>query len=283
MTLTKAKLVSGLSATGIADGDPDISWQEPLGTPNRTTLLPSASVALEVTGVLGMELDAISINLLTPGDCDLTGAEADVAASYALGSEGADNGLTLTMKAAGHLGNDYKVVVTAPGANATLLCTLVSKTITIRPATNGSSAITSTSAQVKAALEASSAISALVTVAHTGASDGTGVLSSSPSTAASFTGGVTACDLTGGDGYTFEGEPPAALAAVHGLEIAVTSGGCGSVAIGGVVMPFSLPEGGVLSYGSPGGGGIAEGTGTLALTACLPGTTFTVTVFGAPA
>ncbi|MDZ4684647.1 MAG: flagellin [Planctomycetaceae bacterium] len=81
------------------------------------------------------------------------------------------------------LGGSVSVVFANAGASQTLGVTVATnattnaKTITVNLATDGASAITSTSEQVKTAIEQHAEASALVTVAHNGASTGLGLVS----------------------------------------------------------------------------------------------------------
>lgn len=97
---------------------------------------------------------------------------AAVAATLATGVVANNNALTWTAKKAGVIGNDITLtLIDPPGNNAALSVDVVGRDILVSLATDGASAITSTAAQVKAAIEASSAAD-LVTVANTGASTG---------------------------------------------------------------------------------------------------------------
>lgn len=83
--------------------------------------------------------------------------------------------------------NDGTGVVTALSATNLAGAAVAGRDITVNSATNGSAVATSTSAQVKAAIEASAAASALVTVAHATGNDGTGTVAALAYTA--LTGG----------------------------------------------------------------------------------------------
>lgn len=95
---------------------------------------------------------------------------------------GDDNALTFTAVAYGAEGNKVSVAYVNPGrASQALEVDVRGNDITVFLATNGSSVITSTAAQVKAAIEAKAAAAALVTVAintgDTGVADnGSGVV-----------------------------------------------------------------------------------------------------------
>lgn len=97
---------------------------------------------------------------------------AAVAATLATGVVANNNALTFTAKDAGLGGNNITLTMTdPPGNNVALSVDVVGRDINVTLATDGASAITSTAALVKAAIEASSAAD-LVTAAHTGASTG---------------------------------------------------------------------------------------------------------------
>jgi hypothetical protein len=111
------------------------------------------------------------------------GAPANAAqAALTVNPTGDDNGLTYTARAYGTEGNSIKVAYTDPGANsAALSVSVFRQNITVSLATNGGGSITSTAAQVKAAIEAHTEANQLVTVAiQTGdsgtADDGSGVV-----------------------------------------------------------------------------------------------------------
>ena len=111
------------------------------------------------------------------------GAPADaVRGTLSRNPAGDDNALTFTAVAYGAGGNSITVAYVDPGAPSQALAIVVAgNAITANLATNGGSAIISTAAEVKAAVEASGAAAALVTVAidatDTGiADDGSGVV-----------------------------------------------------------------------------------------------------------
>ncbi len=99
-------------------------------------------------------------------------AGAAVAASLATGVVANNNALTFTAKDAGVAGNNISLTMIDPaGNNGALSVDVVGRDINVTCATDGASAIASTAADIKAAVEASAAAD-LVTVAHTGASTG---------------------------------------------------------------------------------------------------------------
>lgn len=97
---------------------------------------------------------------------------AAIAASLITGVEANNNALKWTGKYAGSEFNDVSLTLTdPPGNNAALAVDVVGRDILVTLATDGASAITTTAAQLKAAIEASPAAD-LVTLAHVGASTG---------------------------------------------------------------------------------------------------------------
>lgn len=115
-------------------------------------------------------------------------------ASLTTALTGSNNDLKYTSKASGSNysgGNSTRVRYVVAGANTALSVSVSGQDITVNVATDGSSAATSTAAQVKTAIEASAPAAALVTVANATGNDGTGVV-----TALAFT------SLAGGQDYT---------------------------------------------------------------------------------
>lgn len=105
-----------------------------------------------------------------------------VAASANVNPTGDDNGLTFTAKTYGAAGNNISVRYVDPGSNdAALSVYVVGTAITVSLATGVAGAITSTAAEIKAAVDASARASSLVSVAvYTAdagvADDGSGVV-----------------------------------------------------------------------------------------------------------
>jgi hypothetical protein len=100
-----------------------------------------------------------------------------VKATKATGVEGNNNAITWTAVRPGTDGNSITVALIDPTGNNVALSVAVDGTdIVVTCATDGASAITSTAAQIMAAIAASEAAAALVTVASTGASTGAGVV-----------------------------------------------------------------------------------------------------------
>ncbi|MBD59025.1 MAG: phage tail protein [Citromicrobium sp.] len=132
-----------------------------------------AAVATAVVGIVA-----------TAGD-----AQADVKATLETGVVPDDNALTFTAAKAGKLGNTITLALVDPAANdAALQVSVAGDAITVSLATGGDGSITTTAAQLVTAIEASAAADALVAVADTGTSDGSGVVTALPATALS--GGV---------------------------------------------------------------------------------------------
>lgn len=121
--------------------------------------------------------------------------DATAQATLNVNPAGDDNGLTLTAVAYGEDGNDITIAYVDPAENdASLSVGVVGNAISVALATDSEGAITSTAADVLAAIEASEAASALVTVeimtSDSGsADDGTGVVTA-----------MAAAPLTGGAG-----------------------------------------------------------------------------------
>ncbi len=119
---------------------------------------PSAALSVSVSGT------DITINLATTGGAYASGAS---------GVEGSNNGLTWTSKLVGVLGNDNLVVLQDPGAvSQDLAITVNGNNIIVSLATDESGGITTTAAQVIAAIEADEDANALVGVEDTGESTG---------------------------------------------------------------------------------------------------------------
>lgn len=122
---------------------------------------------------------------------------ASARATLARNPAGDDNALAFTAVKYGVYGNGITIAYVNGGASQSLSVSVVDKAITVNLATNGSSVITSTAAQVKAAIEASAAAAALVTCTiNTGdtgsADDGSGVVTA-----------LAAANMTGGAGIGY--------------------------------------------------------------------------------
>lgn len=110
---------------------------------------------------------------------DLTPVKASLTTACA----GAQNDLVFTAKTGGPGGNNIRVAYIVAGASTPLTIVVEGYDITVNVATDGASAAASTSAQIKAALEASTDATALITVAHAAANDGTGIVAAFAMTA----------------------------------------------------------------------------------------------------
>ncbi len=116
-------------------------------------------------------------------------ATPDTKAVLDLGTAAANNGLRLTSKLVGVLGNDIAVELVNPAGNSqSLSVDVVGKTITISLATSSAGAITTTATTLKAAIEADADAHALVGITAIGASTGAGVVAAAAAQA--LTGGV---------------------------------------------------------------------------------------------
>lgn len=105
-------------------------------------------------------------------------AAAAIAATLLTGSVVLNTGLTITADAAGTTGNAISVQFVDPGAVSQALSVAVSgNAITVNLATDVSGVITSTAADVLAAINGDGEAGALVTATHTTGSDGTGAVS----------------------------------------------------------------------------------------------------------
>lgn len=103
----------------------------------------------------------------------------EVKATLTTGNAASNNALLWTAKLYGALGNNITVQLADPKANSSALDVSVSsQAITAKLATNSSGVITTTAAQLIAAITADAEASALVTVANTGGSTGAGVVAS---------------------------------------------------------------------------------------------------------
>jgi hypothetical protein len=125
-----------------------------------------------------------------PGNWGAFGATTTATLTTALTGSNNDLKYTHASSAANFAaGNSVRVRYVDPaGNNAALGVVVAGNDITVNLATGGAGAITSTAAQVKAAVEASAPAAALVSVANAAGNDGTGVVTALAYTALS--GGV---------------------------------------------------------------------------------------------
>ena len=113
----------------------------------------------------------------------ITNTEQEAKATLETNLAGDDNDLKFTSKLKGHFGNAIKVEYVDPdAASAKLGVTVSGTTISVSLATDVNKDITSTAALVKAAIEATPAAAALVTVANKDANTG-GVVTAMAATA----------------------------------------------------------------------------------------------------
>lgn len=169
-------------------------------------------------GSLSAAVSGLSPDFWTPlGGENLTSVvvTGGAAATLNTGSEGADTGLTWTAKAVGAGGNDISVTLVNPGADGPLGVAVSGTDITVTLA-YATAAVTSTADDVRLAVNASPAASALVTVTDTGESDGTGIV-----------GAVTKTSLSGGGsgGTTYTLNTHYELDAALGLIRPILGGG----------------------------------------------------------
>lgn len=116
-------------------------------------------------------------------------AAPDTKSVLDIGTAAANNGLRLTAKLAGVLGNAIALELLDPAGNSqSLSVDVVGQTIIVSLATSASGAITTTAATLKAAIEAEPDAHALVDVTAIGASTGAGVVTAAA--AQSLAGGV---------------------------------------------------------------------------------------------
>ncbi len=123
---------------------------------------PIRTVKSSVIGIIGTAPDAAP----------------EVKASFQTTSSAANSALTITSKLTGVLGNRTSIAFIAPNtASATLSVTVSGQAITVNLATSSEKAVTSTAANVIAAIAAKSEAAALVVATNTGSSTGAGVVS----------------------------------------------------------------------------------------------------------
>lgn len=149
----------------------------------------AANTDIQVTGIKTRDLLVAVLAAVRPGASGSDGAAATLTTALT----GTNNDLVFTAKDDGAEGNDITVRYVVAGANTPLTVSVSGRAITVNVATDGSSAATSTAAQVKTAVDASTAASALVSVANAGGNDGTGVVTALTATALS--GGTDASSI----------------------------------------------------------------------------------------
>lgn len=132
-----------------------------------------------------------------PDTITLEGAAATVQATMTTSQIGANNDLAFTAVPRGRLGNEILIIYSDPSANnASLSVSVTGRTITMHLATGAGGAITTTAAQIKAAIEASPAASALVTVVNAPGSNGSGIVTADYQDLADGAGGLPPAPVT---------------------------------------------------------------------------------------
>ena len=107
----------------------------------------------------------------------MSDSQGAAAASTSTGVVASNNAITYTAKQVGQAGNTITVAQVNPGTNnAALAVTVNGEQITVSLATDGTGTVTTTAAQVIAAVAANGPASALVAAANQGASTGAGVV-----------------------------------------------------------------------------------------------------------
>lgn len=146
-------------------------------------------------GVEVVEIDtgARSITTVRTGVIGIVGtapdALGDTKSTLTIGTAAANTGVTLTSKLAGAEGNSITLALVNPGtASAALGVTVTGTAIVVSLATSAGSAVTTTAAQLIAAINASADAFALVAAAAVSGSTGAGVVAALAATALS--GGV---------------------------------------------------------------------------------------------
>lgn len=138
----------------------------------------SEPFTIEGTAQLAPTLKSADANLVAFDSSGLKAilATLNIHEHYTTALTGANNDLTFIARTPGTTPT-VRVTFTDPAANSAALGVVVStEDINVNLATNGSGTITSTAAQVKAAIEASAAANALVVVELAASNDGTGVV-----------------------------------------------------------------------------------------------------------
>lgn len=153
-------------ATGVVGDNNAITWTAQKVGEDGNDITVAIVAPTEASQSLAVAVDGtdITVNLAT---------DAGTAASGTTGIEGSNNGLTWTAQAVGEDGNEIMVALEDPDGNDQVLAVTVNGTsILVKLATGGAGAISTTAAQVIAAIEANADAAALVAVANTGASTG---------------------------------------------------------------------------------------------------------------
>lgn len=166
-----------------------------------TALNPSVTVAPAVGSSTGGK--RVSVNLVFQGVAytasDIYDALAakygGAAAALTTALAGANNDLTFTARDSGNLSETTTIRYLDPaGPSVAQSVAVVGRAITVTLATSAGSAITSTAAQIRDAINGSAAASALVFAANAAANDGTGVVIAMAATPLTASGGKVVSD-----------------------------------------------------------------------------------------
>ncbi|MEN9924162.1 MAG: B-type flagellin [Pseudomonadota bacterium] len=167
LTATAGRIVATVSGDASAIIQPGFARTfGPYLAERNLTITDSATVTTAEAGIINLG-GLLMANAGAPVDA--------VAATVNVNPTGDDNGLTFTAKTYGAAGNNISVTYNDPGAASQSLSVSVSGTsIVVSLATNGGASITSTAAQVKAAIEAVQAAANLITIAIMTSDSGVG-------------------------------------------------------------------------------------------------------------
>lgn len=157
-----------------------------IGTGNVTVAVTgTTNRAIAVT--FAVNLSKLAVDLITASVNDGSAVKATLTTSLT----GSNNDLVYTAVTGGTDGNSITIAYVDPSAdNAALDVEVVDSAITVNLATDGSGTITTTAADISAAIASNGQASALVTVENASTNDGTGVVIALTATALS--GGVAA-------------------------------------------------------------------------------------------
>jgi len=153
-----------------------VALQAPIGVAHAAVILPQASNGSTVwTGSDPLELDAAQIGAIVGVSALSSLYEAGFGnATLATGGENPNQIVNFIAKQSGLAGHDISVeIVSSGGANQPLSVSVIGGVIKITLATNATGAVTSTAAQVAAAVNADPSSSALVQASAGGTGTGT--------------------------------------------------------------------------------------------------------------
>jgi hypothetical protein len=184
---------SGDHTFGVAERDSAPTTQPDHSVERRINIVRRGAIARVLAGA---DLTAGQAVMSDANGKAVPLTDTAIAASLVVGTVGANNAVKFTALEEGAEGNEITVTVVNPGtASAPLSVDVNNGTdIVISLATNGSSVVTSTAAQVIAAVEAHDAASGLVVATNSGASNGSGVEVAAPK--ANLAGGADAAQGT---------------------------------------------------------------------------------------